>query len=201
MFLLYVGLASLTGKGIEKDESKAFSFFKKCAIQSNDADAQCNLGWMLMKGMGCEQDFTQAFHFFLESAEQNNDKSAFQVGLAFMYGKGVKQDFVQAKKYFEIASELGNRFAQNSLAWMLMQKDLQGIQQNTSKALTLFSQSAFQGNPDAKKNMEFAKKEPEINAAISEKETTLFVNSSKLEFYSQGNGFDESVLKMKEMEE
>ena len=56
----------LNGRGVEKDEEKAFEWYEKSAKQ-NFAPAQSNLAWMYSNGIGVEKDEEKASEWYEKS--------------------------------------------------------------------------------------------------------------------------------------
>lgn len=69
-FLL--GVAYLTGKGMDIDHDRALDLFTKSATQNNPK-AQYMLGVVHEQGIGVEQDIDEAYQWYKKSALQGND--------------------------------------------------------------------------------------------------------------------------------
>ena len=70
---LYLGVIYRNGDGVEKDNFKAASLFKKSAEQGN-AWSQNHLAWMYIDGKGVLKDYKEAKYWF-QKAYANDDAS------------------------------------------------------------------------------------------------------------------------------
>ena len=61
--LYQLGCCYHCGKGVEKDEIKAFEYYKKSA-EKGSLNAQFQLGYFYSKGIGTEIDKVKAFELY-----------------------------------------------------------------------------------------------------------------------------------------
>ncbi len=59
------------GRGIQKDDVKAFEWYSKAAAQG-DPSAQFNLGLMYLNGQGVQKDDIKAFEWYSKAAAQGH---------------------------------------------------------------------------------------------------------------------------------
>jgi len=60
------------------------------------AEAQYELGYMLLKGLGVDKNYKNAAYWFEESAKQDNANAQFFLGYMYSNGKGVLKDYEKA---------------------------------------------------------------------------------------------------------
>ena len=106
------------GKGVTKDEKKAFEWFTKSADQGGAYD-QINLGECYENGKGVAKDEKKAFEWYTKSTEQGNAYGQTKLGRCYMRGKGVIKDEKKAFEWFTKAAEQENVNGQNAIAWVL----------------------------------------------------------------------------------
>src|SRR2546430_16350108 len=80
-----LGRCYANGKGIEKDEVKAFEWYKKSAKQE-DSNAQYQLGQCYKDGIGVEKDEVKAFKWYKKSAKQGNSNAQNKLVLCYESG-------------------------------------------------------------------------------------------------------------------
>src|SRR6266540_539253 len=97
------------GKGIEKDEIKAFESYKKPAENGNEF-AQYHLGQCYKFGIGIKKDETKAFEYLKKSAEKGHNMARIVLCYLYMNGEGTEKDLDKAIYWFNKATE--NKFAQ-----------------------------------------------------------------------------------------
>ena len=110
-------------QGDISDWDEGVKWFRKAAEQGN-AEAQYNLGLMIIRGTGARQDGTEAVNWLLKAAEQGNADAQFLLGQVYdggwagdNYEPGTEPtpDPVAAKKWYGKAAEQGNSEAQAAL--------------------------------------------------------------------------------------
>ena len=69
-----MGIAYITGTGVDQDDVQAAMWFAKAANQGSDT-AQYNLGLCYELGRGVEQDTDMAVEWYEKAAEQENQKA------------------------------------------------------------------------------------------------------------------------------
>ena len=103
-----LGVKYLFGRGITKDEHKAFQLFKKSAAKNNE-DGQFWLGWCSINGAGCEVNEKRAYQNF-HLAVKNDCGSRAKIWLAKCYerGWGCEQNSKKAFEFYKQSAEEGN---------------------------------------------------------------------------------------------
>jgi TPR repeat protein len=110
--------ASLTCFGV----SPAFSIFSKLPTpkqikeyrqdaKRGIAEAQYNLGLILMDGWGVPEDDVEAVKWLRKAAEQGHAGSKTQLGVQYCDGEGVPQDFVKGYMWLNLAAAQGEKYA------------------------------------------------------------------------------------------
>jgi len=142
----------LYGKGVDRDDKRAFELFLRSAEQGN-AGAQASLGACYRKGLGVPKDNVKSFMWYEKSAGQGNADG--QCGLGFCYdeGSGVVRDYSMAVKWYSLAAEQGNAKAQYNLA--LCYEYGKGVSKDHRNAFELFTKSATQGIAEAEEYLGF----------------------------------------------
>ena len=93
----------MNGQGVPQDDAEAVRWYRLAANQGN-ADAQGNLGAMLLNGQGVPQDHAEAIRWFRAAADQGNAFAQFNLGAMYLNGQGVPQDFTEAHTWFNLAA-------------------------------------------------------------------------------------------------
>mmetsp|Transcript_27364 Transcript_27364/g.38179 ORF Transcript_27364/g.38179 Transcript_27364/m.38179 type:complete len:292 (-) Transcript_27364:149-1024(-) len=102
------------GVGVDKNQKKAFEYFKKAAEIGNPTDI-CNLGVCYKKGMGCEKDFKKAVELYKKAAKMGDAAALTNLGVCYFNGTGTPKDSAKAISYWKEAAELGNPTAKRNL--------------------------------------------------------------------------------------
>jgi uncharacterized protein len=102
------------GRGVSKDEMRAFEWYLKAAEQGH-ASAQFNLGLMFDNGEGVAKDKTKAFEWLVKAADQGDADAQCYLGWMFANGNGVNQDYNEVVKFFELAILGGSERAKSNL--------------------------------------------------------------------------------------
>ena len=95
----------------------AFFWYSRGAELGN-AEAQNNLGTLLLDGLGCVRDPAQAIHWYRKSAEQGVAIAQYNLAKRYYAGDGIDQDYAEARKWFEKASVQGEAWASCELGTM-----------------------------------------------------------------------------------
>ena len=72
--MIKLGLAYMTGDGVERDPAKAVEYFRKAA-ELDEPTGQYNMGIQCARGEGIKRDFAAAVEW-MEKAEENGDEDA-----------------------------------------------------------------------------------------------------------------------------
>ncbi|RIA91531.1 hypothetical protein C1645_821945, partial [Glomus cerebriforme] len=130
------------GKGVVKDEVKAFEYYKKSADQGY-LNAQFQLGFCYNHGIGTEINKEKAFEYYKITAEKGHINAQNNLGILYKNGKGVGKDLEKAIYWFNKAAENENAEAQYNLGKCY--KYGKGVEKNNVKAFELYKKSADQG--------------------------------------------------------
>jgi TPR repeat protein len=141
---LALGNAYRTGRGVEKNEATALSWYRKAAALG-DAQAQYAIGMMLFAGQGVPANPAQAVGWVRNAAEQGLSAAQNRLGVAYDKGEGgLQPNYVLAVNWFRKAAEQGDSAAQGNLGLMYFLG--RGVIKDTEAAKALFQKSADQGH-------------------------------------------------------
>lgn len=130
----------------EEDYPAAAAAFQKAA-EHGKADAQFNLGLMLLKGEGVAQDYPRAMALFQQASEQGNARAQLNLGRMYAKGQGAVASYAKALPWFKKSAEQGYADAQYSLGVLYVSGI--GAPRDYRKAYELFLAAAEQGNASA----------------------------------------------------
>ncbi|RIB00729.1 kinase-like domain-containing protein [Gigaspora rosea] len=102
-----LGFCYERGAGVEKNERKAFTYYKKSADMGN-ADGMNNLGYCYRHGTGVERDEDTAFIYYQKSADMGNAYGISNLGYCYHNGIGVEVDGDTAFIHYQKSAEMGN---------------------------------------------------------------------------------------------
>ena len=134
------------GQGVQKDDEKAFYYYKKAA-ELGDARAQNSLGTFYLYGRGVEEDTDLAVQWYKKAAAQKNVMAQHNLGLHFMR----RHEYKEAFTWFQKAAEQGHAIAQSILGTMYAEGE--GVEQNSKQAFFWQFKSAKQGHAIAQHNV------------------------------------------------
>src|SRR6266542_5219167 len=100
----FLGECYRSGIGIEKDETKAFEYYKKYAENRNNL-AQNVLGYLYENGKGTEKDLEKAIYWYNKAAENGYEIAQFNLGRCYQIGTGVEKDETKAFEYYKKSAE------------------------------------------------------------------------------------------------
>jgi TPR repeat protein len=131
------------GQGVEKDEEKAFRYFKMAAEHPSkpNAYAQYQLGRMCADNPEeAEKWYRMAYQGFLRiEQEMPDDKLYYRLGSMNLHGIGTEKDLDLAREYLHKAAIMGNVDAVYGMGKLYLESDVQ-------KAISMFELAAEQGN-------------------------------------------------------
>jgi len=97
-----IGFIYYTGKGAEKNYTKAFKWTKKSASKGR-VQAQGLLGEMHYYGRGTKKDYRKAFKTFKEASKEGDIIAQRWLGKLYYLGQGTERDFIQAYKWWSVS--------------------------------------------------------------------------------------------------
>jgi uncharacterized protein len=112
-----LGVLFATGRGVVKDEQRAFDLLNKAAIGGSPR-GMGNLGVMYSSGFFVKEDDAKALDWYEKSIEAGNSFGLAQAGVMYFNGKGTARDYNAAAQYFQQAADLGDGFSLKFLAIM-----------------------------------------------------------------------------------
>ena len=178
---------------IPSDESVANYKKYLAAAQQGDAEAQNNLGTMLLYGIGVTKDEVEGVQWYRKSAEQGHAGAQFSLGHCLSYGFGVTKDAVEAVKWYRKSAEQGNAEAQNTFGGMLLYGV--GVTKDEVEAVKWYRKSAEQGNFKAQWELYELGEWNEWNETSAEKDASESVSVAPVLFNAL-NGASKSAAEM-----
>lgn len=110
-----LGWRYATGTGVFfKSDQDAVYWYKKAAEQQYPK-ALYNLGLAYANRRGVKRDYEKAFSYFLEAANRDFTQSYYFLGLMYEKGYGIQKSVENAAKYYELASQSGDKRAEEAL--------------------------------------------------------------------------------------
>ncbi|GES98862.1 Sel1 repeat family protein [Rhizophagus clarus] len=149
----YLGYCYQFGKGISKNETKAFGWYLKSANAgfAGYAEGQFNLGYCYENAIGTGKNETKAFEWYLRSAIAGNTKAQNRLGKCYIDGIGTNKNKIKAFNWFLKSAEQGDEEGQYNLGCCYQYGE--GIGKNEKKAFELYSKLAEKGNAAAQNNL------------------------------------------------
>ncbi|HEY2071780.1 MAG TPA: TetR family transcriptional regulator [Rhizomicrobium sp.] len=151
---LLLGLRTLDGDGVAKDDGKAAQLLQQSAAQGN-ATAQYWLGTLYERGRGVTQDPAAAWHWYQSAAKKGNVKAMYNLGEAYAHGKGTKVNLAQAAHWFWVSAMQGYVDAQYNLA--VLYERGQGVPQSLINAYKWYAIAAAAGDKDSSASIDALK--------------------------------------------
>lgn len=111
------------GKGIEKNQKKAFEIMSQLAKNENNITAIFELGLYFLNGIGIGKDAITAFKCFEHAAKNNCSGAQNSLALCFLNATGTKQDINAALYWFYHAAKNGHIPAYCSAAYLIENYD------------------------------------------------------------------------------
>ena len=118
---------------------------------AGNADAQFQVGYLLLGGEGGPSDLGNAAKWLQRAAAQNHAPAQFQLGLLHKHGKGVPRDPAIALSWFRQSAEQGNVMAMHALA--VAYSEGAGGAPDYASAATWFEAAADHGVRDSQYNI------------------------------------------------
>jgi hypothetical protein len=144
----YLGYAYQNGRGVIKDLSEAFRWYRKSAEQG-EAIGQRILGLMYFNGEGVTKNYSEAARWIRKSADQGDASAQGILGLMYFNREGVKKNYSEAARWFRKSAEQGNSAAQYNLG--LAYNNGIGVTRSLKEAKIWYQKAAVNGNEEAKK--------------------------------------------------
>ncbi len=142
----YMGYLYATGNVVDKDDNKAFEYFKK-ADEYEFSNGSLNLAVNYLTGRGCQKDVIMAEKYMVKAADKGSSDASCR--LYYLYTDGTfKKDTDKAKSYLEKASKKGSAKANYELA-SLYYLGKMGYPQDNFQSFIFMKKAADGGFPDA----------------------------------------------------
>jgi TPR repeat protein len=111
---LQLGRMYYFGQGVKEDDTAAFQWYRRAALQGN-AEAQLQLAGLYLYGQGWpageDDPDVEAAKWYFAAARQGNAEAQYHLGLLFSVGKGVQQKRDEATKWMKRAAAQGHEQA------------------------------------------------------------------------------------------
>lgn len=111
------GLLLRDGKGVKRDQSRAFELFRASATK-DVVDAQFAAGDALDRGVGVGRNRTEAARWYRPAAEHGNADAQFALGMLYEKGDGVERSKDEAVRWLLKSVAQGNQRAGRELTWL-----------------------------------------------------------------------------------
>jgi len=161
-----------TGKGVDRDLTKAAEWLGKAAEQGHKT-AQFNLGLCYVYGDGVGKDYAKAVEWFrkaalqgdveakaraealesmmawadpsryAEAAEKGDAEAQYNLGMCYGQDENGNKDYAMSAKWLGKAATQGHAKAQFTLAWCYQEGN--GVRKDAAKAFELYGKAAEQG--------------------------------------------------------
>ncbi|EKD71714.1 MAG: hypothetical protein ACD_46C00114G0003 [uncultured bacterium] len=109
-----MGMRYLLGRGVPKNNEKAFSYLSEAA--DNDPFAQNEIAYLYATGKGTKQDYAKAFKYYQKAANHDLASAQYNLGLFYLYGLGTEPNKTLARKWFQKSAAHGFEPAKQALA-------------------------------------------------------------------------------------
>jgi TPR repeat protein len=108
------------GRGVRKDEKKAFEWAKRSADQGSPEGLNL-VGWAYRTGTGAKRNQEEAYRYFLQGAEKGSAAAMFNLGALYETKVVGEPDFEKAAYWHRRAADRGMPGAQWRLGMLLAQ--------------------------------------------------------------------------------
>lgn len=133
------------GRGVAKDEERAFALFKKAA--PNSSVGAYHLGVAYERGIGCEKNERRAFAAYDRAAKEGHLAAQYEVAERYGQGNGVEADDAKAEHWWKQAAENGKVKSFGDLEWIFRHGNECDIAEGRARAL--YRNAAARGDTDA----------------------------------------------------
>jgi TPR repeat protein len=130
------GLCFFYGAGTDKDYFRALAMFVGPARDSNDALAQCYMGYLNSGSYGFERNDLIAFEWFRKSAAQGNAYGAVGYGRCLLLGLGIPKNAKEGIRQLHIGLNGGVADAACVLGWAYTTGE--GVDKDLKEATRLY---------------------------------------------------------------
>jgi len=110
----HLGMRYLLGRGVPKDDNKAFENFL-IAANEDDALAQNQVAYMYAAGQGTTQNYEKAFEYYQKAANHGLASAQYNLGLLYEHGLGAAPNKAVACSFFQKAAANGFEPAKRKL--------------------------------------------------------------------------------------
>ncbi len=133
------------GRGVAKDEERAFALFKKAA--PNSSAGAYHLGVAYERGIGCEKNERRAFAAYDRAAKEGHLAAQYEVAERYGQGNGVEADDAKAEHWWKQAAENGKVKSFGDLEWIFRHGNECDVAEGRARAL--YRNAAARGDADA----------------------------------------------------
>lgn len=129
------------------DYAGALSHWQPLA-ETDDAEAQRNIGIMYQQGLGLPQNNSEAAKWYRRAADNGHSRAPQNLGAMYEEGAGVLQNFGEAAKWYRVAAERGNVVAKVNLG-VLHEEGVPGVPHDIVQSHMWYNLAAAEGSGDA----------------------------------------------------
>lgn len=108
--MCYLGSFYTLGRGVQKNNDKAFYWYKKSA-DTGDKIGLYYLGLCYERGVGIKQNFKEAFNYYKKSAELDYEDAFISLANLYFKGVGTEKNLQEAEKWYKKAASNENPIA------------------------------------------------------------------------------------------
>lgn len=101
------GVRYLLGRGVSKNNEKAFYHFSKAANEDNDVYAQNEVAYLYAAGKGTQKNYTKALYYYQKAANQGLASAQYNLGMMYANGLGTSPNQAIAHKWFAKSAAKG----------------------------------------------------------------------------------------------
>lgn len=100
------GTQYLLGRGVPKDNEKAFYYYSQAAEQG-DPLAQNELGYLYAAGKGTPKNYEKSFYYYQQAAKHGLASAQYSLGMMYLHGLGTERNKTEALQWFGLSAKAG----------------------------------------------------------------------------------------------
>lgn len=140
----WLGRAYSDGRGIEKDDDKAFVWYQKSADQGNSYGMNA-LGVCYVQGDGVKKDGAKGIEFYKKAAAMGNSRAKANLSNHYFSGNLLDKDYQKGLELAKEAADKNEKIGQKNLGLAYLHG--YGVEIDEEEAKAWFTKAAEQGNP------------------------------------------------------
>ena len=116
--------------------------------ETDDAEAQRNIGIMYQRGLGVPLSDAEAAKWYRRAADKGHSRAQQNLGALYEVGAGVPQNYSEAVRWYRLSAEQGNITAKVNLG-VLYERGVPGLPRDVVRTHMWYNLAAAQGHGDA----------------------------------------------------